>query len=133
MNDNVLNLSALARELRQFAQERDWEQFHSPKNLSMAMSVEVAELLEHFQWLTEEQSMDLAPAELAEVSEEIADIQIYLTRLACRLVSRIAFSVCDEPRQATAIRPWFRKRKIYDAGRCYSGHRTSYGRDNCTL
>jgi len=85
MNDNVLNLSELARELRQFAQERDWEQFHSPKNLSMAMSVEVAELLEHFQWLTEEQSMDLAAGDLAEVSEEIADIQIYLTRLADQL------------------------------------------------
>ena len=93
MNDTVLNLSALARELRQFAQERDWEQFHSPKNLSMAMSVEVAELLEHFQWLTEEQSIDLASGDLAEVSEEIADIQIYLTRLADQLGVDIANAV----------------------------------------
>jgi len=85
MKDAVLNLSELARELKKFAEERDWEQFHSPKNLSMAMSVEVAELLEHFQWLTEEQSTVLESADLAEVSEEIADIQIYLTRLADQL------------------------------------------------
>jgi NTP pyrophosphatase (non-canonical NTP hydrolase) len=80
-----MNLSELARKLREFAQERDWEQFHSPKNLSMALSVEVAELVEHFQWLTEVQSTSLDDEELAEVSEEIADIQIYLTRLADQL------------------------------------------------
>ena len=80
-----MNLSELAEKLREFAKERDWEQFHSPKNLSMALSVEVAELIEHFQWLTEKQSTSLEAEELAEVSEEIADIQIYLTRLADQL------------------------------------------------
>ena len=71
--------------LRQFAKERDWDQFHSPKNLAMALIVEAAELVEHFQWLTEEQSQTLPPDKLAEVEQEIADIQIYLIRLADKL------------------------------------------------
>ena len=71
--------------LRQFAEERDWDQFHSPKNLAMALIVEAAELVEHFQWLTEEQSQTLPPDKLAEVEQEIADIQIYLIRLADKL------------------------------------------------
>lgn len=80
-----MDLSELALKLKDFAQERDWEQFHSPKNLSMALSVEVSELVEHFQWLTEEKSSDLEDELLSEVAEEIADIQIYLTRLADQL------------------------------------------------
>ena len=80
-----MNFSELSLELREFARERDWEQFHSPKNLSMALSVEAAELLEHFQWLTEEQSISLESDDLTAVAEEIADIQIYLTRLADQL------------------------------------------------
>ncbi len=71
--------------IRIFIRERDWEQFHSPKNLAMALSVEVAEILEHFQWLTEEQSQDLPPEKLAEVREEIGDVMIYLTELADKL------------------------------------------------
>lgn len=80
-----MNFSELARYLREFAIERDWEQFHSPKNLAMALSVEASELLEHFQWLSEEQSASLNPEDLAAVAEEIADIQIYLARLSDRL------------------------------------------------
>ena len=68
-----------------FIEERDWEQFHSPKNLAMALSVEVAEVVEHFQWLTEEQSQDLSPEKLAEIREEIGDVMIYLTELADKL------------------------------------------------
>jgi NTP pyrophosphatase (non-canonical NTP hydrolase) len=68
-----------------FIAERDWEQFHSPKNLAMALSVEVAEIVEHFQWLTEEQSQNLPPEKLAEVREEIGDVMIYLTELAGKL------------------------------------------------
>ena len=68
-----------------FIQERDWEQFHSPKNLAMALSVEVAEIVEHFQWLTEEDSKKLPPEKLAEVREEIGDVMIYLTELADKL------------------------------------------------
>ncbi len=68
-----------------FISERDWEQFHSPKNLAMALSVEASEIVEHFQWLTEEQSKDLPPTKLAEVREEIGDVMIYLTELAEKL------------------------------------------------
>jgi NTP pyrophosphatase (non-canonical NTP hydrolase) len=78
-------MEELIRKLREFAAERDWEQFHSPKNLSMALAVEAAELLEHFQWLTEQESSDLDPETWKKVREEIGDVQIYLARLADRL------------------------------------------------
>ena len=68
-----------------FIAERDWEQFHSPKNLAMALSVEASEIVEHFQWLTEEQSRSLSPEKLASVREEIGDVMIYLTELAGKL------------------------------------------------
>ena len=68
-----------------FIEERYWEQVHSPKNLVMALSVEVAEVVEHFQWLTEEDSKNLPPEKLAEVREEIGDVMIYLTELADKL------------------------------------------------
>ena len=71
--------------LRRFAEERDWDQFHSPKNLSMALIAEAAELVEHFQWFTEEQSKNLSLEKLEEVAQELADIQIYLIRLADKL------------------------------------------------
>ena len=71
--------------IRAFIVERDWEQFHSPKNLAMALSVEVAEIVEHFQWLTQEESRNLPPEKLAEVGEEIGDVMIYLTELAEKL------------------------------------------------
>ena len=79
------SLQQLAEHLRQFAAERDWEQFHSPKNLAMALSVEVAEIVEHFQWLTEQQSRELDAAKSAEVEQELADALIYLVRLADQL------------------------------------------------
>ncbi len=79
------SLSELAETLQLFADERDWEQFHSPKNLVMALSVEVAELAEHFQWLTQQQSLELATDQKQAVGEELADVLIYLVRLADRL------------------------------------------------
>jgi NTP pyrophosphatase (non-canonical NTP hydrolase) len=79
------SIQQLTEHLRKFAAERDWEQFHSPKNLAMALSVEVAEIVEHFQWLTEQQSRDLDAAKKAEVEEELADALIYLVRLADQL------------------------------------------------
>ena len=78
-------LTRLAETLEQFAVKRDWNQFHSPKNLSMALSVEVAELVEEFQWLTEEQSAHLTPEKLARVKDEIGDILNYLIRLSSKL------------------------------------------------
>jgi NTP pyrophosphatase (non-canonical NTP hydrolase) len=71
--------------LREFAENRDWKQFHSPKNLSMALSVEVSEIVEHFQWLTQEQSRDLLKDKIDEVGIELADTFIYLIRLADEL------------------------------------------------
>lgn len=79
------DLTSLRDRLREFAAARDWDQFHSPKNLAMALAAETGELLERFQWLSEQQSVGLPPAELAKVADEIADIQLYLVRLADKL------------------------------------------------
>ena len=68
-----------------FIEERDWEQFHSPKNLAMALSVEVAEIVEHFQWVSEEESQNLPAEKLADIREEVGDVMIYLTELAEKL------------------------------------------------
>lgn len=76
------SLERLRIALRSFAAERDWERFHSPKNLAMALSGEVGELIEHFQWLTEEASRALEPEQLGEVELEMADVLLYLIRLA---------------------------------------------------
>jgi len=78
-------LNKLKQRIREFAEAREWDQFHSPKNLSMALSAEVAEIIEHFQWLTEEQSKTLPKEKLAEVETELADTLIYLIRLADKL------------------------------------------------
>jgi NTP pyrophosphatase (non-canonical NTP hydrolase) len=75
----------LRRRLAEFAAARDWDQYHSPKNLAMALAGEAGELLEHFQWLTEAQSRDLDPQRRREVALELADILIYLVRLADKL------------------------------------------------
>lgn len=79
------DLERIKQRLRSFAAERDWDQFHSPKNLSMALSAEVGELLEHFQWLTESQSQNLPSDKRAEVAKELADIFVYLVRLSDKL------------------------------------------------
>ena len=75
----------LVQALRVFAAERNWAPFHSPKNLAAALSVEAAELLEHFQWLTEAQSRDLTAAKTAEVAAEAADVFLYLLQLCDQL------------------------------------------------
>lgn len=75
----------IVEQLRRFVAERDWEELHTPKNLTMALAVEAAELMEHFQWLTAEESRALSADRQAAVAEEIADVQIYLTMLADRL------------------------------------------------
>ncbi len=82
---NTDPLLALRDRLRRFARERDWDQFHAPKNLAIALSVEAAELLEHFQWLDEEASKHLTPEQLTPVGEELADVLLYLIRLADKL------------------------------------------------
>lgn len=79
------SLEQLRQRLALFAQQRDWDGFHSPKNLSMALIGETAELVEHFQWLTQTQSANLEPEKLQAVSYELADILIYLIRIADKL------------------------------------------------
>jgi dCTP diphosphatase len=85
MGREDLGLEELRNAIGAFIAERDWEQYHSPKNLAMALSVEASEILEHFQWLTEGQSRTLPPEKLAEIREEIGDVMIYLTELADKL------------------------------------------------
>lgn len=82
MEDSLENLR---RQLADFARRRDWDQFHSPKNLAMALIAEAAELVEHFQWRTEEESRHLPPEKLNEVAMELADILIFLVRTADKL------------------------------------------------
>lgn len=89
----TMDLEKIQQRLREFARERDWEQFHSPKNLSMALSVEVAELVEHFQWLTASQSSSAQAVDREQVATEIADIQIFLIMLADKLGVDIEQSV----------------------------------------
>lgn len=79
------DLQSLTQALRDFVKEREWEQFHSPKNLASALTVEASELLEHFQWLTEDQSRNLAAEKKAEVAAEVADVFLYLLQLCDKL------------------------------------------------
>lgn len=79
--------------IREFAAEREWQSFHSPKNLSMALSVEVAELVEHFQWLSEQESFSPNETTLTGIRDEIADVQVYLVRLADQLNINILAAV----------------------------------------
>jgi NTP pyrophosphatase (non-canonical NTP hydrolase) len=82
MSRDADSLHQLRNDLRRFAAAREWEQFHTPKNLAMALAVEAAELLEPFQWLTAEQSTALDTRRRRAVADEIADVLLYLTRLA---------------------------------------------------
>jgi NTP pyrophosphatase (non-canonical NTP hydrolase) len=81
----VSDLLQLRDLVRQFVEERDWDQFHTPKNLACALSVEAAELLEHFQWLQHGRVDELGPDKLLEVRHEMADVLVYLVRLADKL------------------------------------------------
>lgn len=76
------SLNELKQKLQQFVDERDWAQFHSPKNLAMAMIVEAAELVEHFQWNTEAESHELSDEKREQVGHELADTFVYLLRIA---------------------------------------------------
>lgn len=100
-NDKI-NLYDLLAKIREFVAERDWEQYHSPKNLSTALAVEAAELAEIFQWLTEDQSRNLTPAQKAHASEEIGDVLVYLVDLAEKLdiePLRAAFDKLEKNRE----------------------------------
>ncbi|MGY0611269.1 MULTISPECIES: nucleotide pyrophosphohydrolase [unclassified Luteimonas] len=92
-------IEELQAALRRFAEERDWGQFHSPKNLAVSLSIEAAEVLEHFQWLTDEQSRNLDDARRQEVAHEIADVLLYLLQLS----DRLGIDPLDAARQKLAL------------------------------
>ena len=92
-------INALIQALRDFARERDWEPFHSPKNLASALSVEAAELLEHFQWLTEAQSRQLSIDQRAAVAAEAADVLLYLLQLC----DQTGIDLLDAARQKMVV------------------------------
>lgn len=93
------DLQSLTLSLREFAKDRDWEQFHAPKNLATALSVEAAELLEHFQWLTEEQSRHLSEEKTADVAAEAADVLLYLLQLC----DKLNINLMDAARQKMVV------------------------------
>jgi dCTP diphosphatase len=90
------SLQELRNALRQFAADRDWDQFHSPKNLAIALNVEAAELLEHFQWVSDVEYAGIPPATRAKVREELADVFLYLIRLADKLDVDLAIAAADK-------------------------------------
>ena len=92
-----MNIKKIQKQLSDFADERDWNQFHNPKNLAMALSVEASELVEIFQWLTPEQAEEIMSTNESEhVKEEIADVMIYLIRLADKLNVDLEDAVADK-------------------------------------
>ena len=84
-NDTNTNLADLRQVMGTFVSERDWEQFHSPKNLAMSIAIEAAELMEHFQWLDVDQSRSISSDQIQQVSEELADVLCYGLALANQL------------------------------------------------
>ena len=114
------DLEALRQRLAAFAEERDWDQFHAPKNLAMALIAECAELVEHFQWLSEEQSAALSPEKTAAVRLEIADILIYLVRIADKLnidlmaAARDKIAINEERYPAEQVRGDARRASEYE-------------------
>jgi NTP pyrophosphatase (non-canonical NTP hydrolase) len=93
---NLDPLQDLRTALRRFAAERDWDQFHYPKNLAIALSVEAAELLEHFQWMSDAESIELPPEKRAKIREELADVLLYLIRLADKLDVDLAAAAAEK-------------------------------------
>jgi dCTP diphosphatase len=106
----MAELDDLKQRLRDFAAARDWEQFHTPKNLAMALVAEAAEVVEHFQWLTAAESQALDAGKRAEVALELADVLLYLVMLADRLEVDLGEAACrkitlNEKRFPPATRP----------------------------
>ena len=101
----IADLDDLRDRLRRFAAARDWDQFHSPKNLAMALIAEAAELVEHFQWLTEAESAALTPEKRAEVADELADVLVYVVRIADKLDVDLLAAVADKLRRNEAKDP----------------------------
>jgi dCTP diphosphatase len=118
MSDQQTTIDALRRLVADFVAERDWQQFHTPKNLSMALSIEAAELMEHFQWLTPEQAAAVTqdPAKLTAVGEELADVICYALALANSLGLDLSEIVQDKMRKNIAKYPASEFRGRWGAG-----------------
>ena len=118
--ERIDDLEELRQRLAAFAAARDWDQFHAPKNLAMALIAECAELVEHFQWLTEEQSTMLTPAKIAAVRLELADILIYLVRISDKLnidllaATRDKIAINEERYPAEKVRGDARRASEYE-------------------
>ena len=114
------DLESLRRDLAAFAAARDWDQFHAPKNLAMALIAECAELVEHFQWLTEKQSAALTPEKTSAVRLELADVLIYLVRIADKLgidllaAARDKIAINEERYPADKVRGDARRASEYE-------------------
>lgn len=115
------DLQQLKLYLRDFVEQRDWQQFHSPKNLAMALTVEASELLEQFQWLSEEQSKSLNAEQHQAVSDEIADVQVYLVRLADQLNIDILEAVASKTQQNERKYP---AERVRGSARKYTDYQT---------
>jgi NTP pyrophosphatase (non-canonical NTP hydrolase) len=116
MDDTETTVAELKRVLAQFVAERDWEQFHTPKNLSMSLAIEAAELMEHFQWIDGAESRRVVddPAKLSAIRDEMADILCYLLALANSLDVDLATSVRDKMVKNAAKYPAEQSRGRYD-------------------
>ncbi len=116
MTDQVTTIAELRELVRRFVAERDWEQFHAPKNLSMSLAIEAAELMEHFQWIDAAESRRVGenPAKLAAIRDEIADVMCYALALANALNLDLATAVRDKMVKNAAKYPADESRGRYD-------------------
>jgi NTP pyrophosphatase (non-canonical NTP hydrolase) len=116
MSDSSTTLADLREIVRRFVEERDWQQFHSPKNLSMSLAIEAAELMEHFQWIEIAESRRVGddPAKLAEVREEIADVLCYVLALANELNLDLSTALRDKMVKNAVKYPAEQSRGRYD-------------------
>jgi NTP pyrophosphatase (non-canonical NTP hydrolase) len=122
MSDQQTTLHDLKQRMAEFVRERDWEQFHTPKNLAMSIAIEAAELMEHFQWLSTEQSQQLGAEALEEIGEELADIVIY----ALSLSNFLGFDLAD-----TVLRKMAKNERKYPADQVRGkAHKYTYYRQN---
>jgi NTP pyrophosphatase (non-canonical NTP hydrolase) len=116
MSDSTTTLADLRDLVRRFVEERDWRQFHSPKNLSMSLAIEAAELMEHFQWIDTAESRRVKedPNQLQEVREELADVLCYALALANELEIDLSAAVRDKMVKNAAKYPAEQSRGRYD-------------------
>ena len=116
MSDATTTLADLRDLVRRFVEERDWRQFHSPKNLSMSLAIEAAELMEHFQWIdiAESRTIKSDPQKLAAIREELADVMCYALALANELEIDLSAAVADKMVKNAAKYPAELSRGRYD-------------------